>query len=199
MKKIFAAICLGLFITGASAQGQSALSYSNISAGYQSGSINLSGVTLDTSGYGIAVSAAVSDSLFLLGSLSDGTAKISGVSVDQNTFSFGLGGHTPLSKQTDFVGSISYINSKASIYGYSSTVTGLGFDLGLRHALSEKIELNGGVGLSILGSDRVQTSSVGIGVRYKIADKLSLGVGYIGTNSDNVTSQGVTGTLRVDF
>jgi hypothetical protein len=200
MKKIITIIGFGLIITGASAQEKSPFSYNSISAGYQSGTINLStGTNWNTTGFSFGGTAAINDSMFLGGSLANGTAKRNGVSVDQNAYSFGLGGHTALSNQTDLVGSASYISSRASIYGYSYTVTGLGFDLGLRHALTEKLEINGGVGLTILGSDRTQTSSANIGLRYKLADKFSIGVNYTGSNSDGGTSQGVMGILRVDL
>lgn len=127
-----------MIITGASAQEKSPFSYNSLVAGYQSGSINLStGYKLTTTGFGFAGTTAISDSAFLTGTLSNGTAKLNGVSIDQNTYTFGLGGHTALSNQTDLVGSTSYASSTASIYGYSATVTGLVLDLGLRHALTE--------------------------------------------------------------
>lgn len=199
MKKFLLTICLGgLVATGAQAQ-QSSFNYNYIQAGYGGGTMTVGGATLDTSGFGLGASVALGDSGFVTASYGDGRLKVGALTVNQSDYAIGVGGHASLGKQTDFVGGVSYVGGKISVLGYWETATGLGFDVGLRHAVTDKLEVNGGLSLAIMGSDHVQTTSLGVGARYKVAEKVSLGVGFVASSNESVSSRAVNGNVRFEF
>jgi len=199
MKKSLIAACVGgLLAAGAHAQ-ESPFSYSFVQAGFSSGTTEVVGLKFDTTALSLGGSVALGSHAFLTGSVSDGTAKLGGISINQNVTSVGLGGHFPLGSQTDALGAISYLRGKAAALGYWSIVTGLGFDLGLRHAVTDRLEINGGLGLYVLGSERVQTTGFSVGARYKVAKQVSLGVGYSASSNSAESSSGFGASVRFEF
>lgn len=178
---------------------ESPFSYNFVSAGYSSGSVTVSGTSLDTSGTGLGASIATSDSTFIRGSFGNGSLKVGTATVALDDWSLGFGGRMPLASTTDLVGSLSYVSSTLSYNGAWITSTGYSFDGGLRHALGDKAELAGGVGVAITGSDQIQTTSVNVGARFKVSDGFSLGVGYARSRNTSATSSGFGVNGRVEF
>lgn len=199
MKKILMAACAScLLATGAQAQ-QSPFSYNYLQAGIAGGTMKIAGASLDVTGYGVGGSVATGDNAFLVGNFSDGQAKVGALTVNQDSLSLGVGGHVPLGNQTDLLGGLSFLRGTTRVLGYWETSTGYEFDVGLRHALTDKLEVNGGLGISVIGSERVRTTSLSVGLRYKVADKISLGVGYSSATNSGADSSGVNGSLRFEF
>ncbi len=202
MNKVLATLFFGLF-AASMAQAQQAtpapFSYTIAEISYLNGSADIAGSKLDMTGMSLTGSVAVNDSLFVSGSYGDGKAKISGSTIKSNTFSLGFGGHIAIGSQTDLVGSLSYINSKVTAPGRSQSDNGYGFNLGVRHAVTKELELNAGLGMTFLGADNDRTTTLSAGARYKVADKISLGLGYTNSSADAGNSRGFLGSVRMEF
>lgn len=177
----------------------SPFSYSYIQAGYSSGTVDVAGVSLNTSGTSLAASVATSETTFITGSLGSGTIKVGGISANLDDWSIGFGGRMPLSTTTDLVGSVSYLSNTLSANGGWIKETGYGLNAGVRHALGEMVEVGAGAGLAITGSDRVQTTSFGIVGRFKVSKGFSIGGGYSVARNDAATSRGFGINGRLEF
>lgn len=154
---------------------------------------------LDTAGVGVGVSTSINENLFLIGSFANGDAKTGALKINQDAYDVGLGGRAPLGPKTDFVGTLSYASVKLSALGASETVTGYRVGLGLRHELVDKLELNGGLGYSVLGENNDRTTALSVGLRYKFADQFSGGLGFTSANNDAGDSRSVNVSLRLEF
>ncbi len=197
-KAIITFFTAAVLSTSAFAQS-SPFSYSYIQAGYGSGTVDVAGVSLNTSGTSLAASVATSETTFLTGSFGSGTVKVGGVSLDLDDWSIGFGGRMPVSTTTDLVGSVSYLSNTLSYNGSWIRETGYGLNAGVRHSLGEMLELGAGAGLAITGSDRVQTTSFNIGGRFKLSKGFSIGGGYVAAKNDASTSSGFGINGRLEF
>ncbi len=177
----------------------SPFNYNYLQAGYSTGTVTVSSTSYDTSSAGFGASIATSDSTFITGGFSQGTLTVGTASVNLDNWSLGFGGHTSLSEKTDLVGSLSYLSNTVSYNGAWVRTTGYGFDAGIKHAISDKVELVAGAGVSITGDDRIQTTSLNIGSRYKVSNNFSLGVGYATARNTTGTSSGFGISGRLEF
>jgi hypothetical protein len=195
MKKLSALLISGTLLTTAAQAQQNPFSYNFIQAGYSIGTVKVDLVpgSVDTSGYGVSASGLVSENIFLTGSYGTQELKYDSLSGDQDQWTLGLGYRTPINSQTDLVGLISYISTDGDLGQY----TGGSIDLGVRHALSESLELNGSVGLIILGEDNDRTIGATVGLRYKVAQNTSIGLSV--SASDNDGGSGTSGGLSARF
>jgi hypothetical protein len=177
----------------------SPFNYNSLQAGYSSGSVTVSGVSYNTSGTNLGASLATSDTTFITGGISQGTLNVGSASVDLDAWSFGFGGHLSLSDKTDLVGALSYLSNTVSLNGSWVKTTGYGFDGAIKHAVSDKLELVAGAGLSITGSDNVETTSLNIGARFKVSKDFSIGVSYGSASNTSGSSTAFGGTGRFEF
>lgn len=200
MKKVVVTFFTVAILSATSAFAQSSpFSYSYIQAGYGSGTVDVAGVSLNTSGTSLAASVATSEATFITGSFGNGTVKVGGISANLDDWSIGFGGRMPLSTATDLVGSVSYLSTTLSANGGWIKETGLGLNAGVRHALGEMLELGAGAGLAITGSERVQTTSFNFGGRFKVSNGFSIGGGYSVARNDTATSSGFGINGRLEF
>jgi len=195
--KTFSFFAFCLFNFSAFAE-DSPFKYNYLQAGYSTGTMTVSS-TYNTSSTGIGASIATSDSTFITGGLSQGTLTVGTASVNLDSSSIGFGGHMSLAEKTDLVGSLSYLSSTASYNGAWVTATGYSFDGGIRHAISDMVELVAGAGVSITGDDQVQTTSFNLGARYKFSNSFSIGVGYAKASNTTATSSGFGVSGRLEF
>jgi hypothetical protein len=177
----------------------SPFNYNYLQAGYSTGTVTVSSASYNTSSASIGGSIATSESTFVLGNFSNGTLTVGTASVNLDSSTIGFGGHMSLSEKTDLVGSLSYLSSTMSYNGSWVTTTGYGFDGGIKHAVSDKVELVAGAGLSITGDDRVQTTNISLGTRFKVSNSFSLGAGYVNARNTTASSRGFGVSGRVEF
>ena len=201
MKKIIMVIGAGL-LTASMAHAQKApFSYNYLELGYFNGKQAprySSGADNDATGYGVGGSVSLNDDIFLLGEYSDGAEKDVGGDNKRAAYSLGIGGRLSAGKQTDLTANVLYKNWKFS-GGQTGTNTGYEIGLGLRHAATDMLELHGGVSVTMMESGNYQNTGFSAGLRYKLADKVSLGVAYTSDMGDYPDRKGVLGTLRFDF
>jgi len=200
MKNLIKALLFLSFVNPIYATAQdSQFNYNSLQAGYSSGTIKVNGASINTSGTTFAGTFATSKNTFITGSVGTGTLNEGGVSVDLNNSSFGFGVNSSLSEKTDLVGSLSAVSSTLSLNGSWITSTGYSFDGAIRHALSDKVELVAGAGLSITGSDQLRTTSTYLGPRFKVSKEFTLGFNYGNSSNTYATSSGFGGFVRLDF
>jgi hypothetical protein len=189
------------FAQKASTSQLSPFSYSYIQAGYGSASLKTDGassVTLD--GFNISGSVALNETVFAIGSYQDSSGKVSGVTISVDSWSLGAGMRFPIAPSTDLVGTFSYINQKTGSSGGSSeTTTGYSGDVGFRHLLSEAVEVNGTVGMTIAGDDNDRQTDWGLGVLVKVSKQSSVGLAYQGSSFDGGSSSLVGAAIRFEF
>lgn len=199
MKKIITVSMFALVATCASAQtSKTPFGYNFIQLTSNSGSVDSNGYSFDTSSFGVGASLLIDDDTFITGVISNGNMKLGNFSADDTTYSFGFGVRVPVNNKTDANLGVSYISTTAS-GDLIGTMTGYDLSAGLRHALTDKLEINGRVGLSVLGSARIQTTFFSTGLRYQLVDNISLGVGYGSSSNNDAAGQSFSGSLRVDF
>jgi opacity protein-like surface antigen len=118
------------------------MSYSNVELKYLSLSLNDS--TFNVNGDGFAVSGAyeVGSKVFLLGEWQDQSYDFG---VDGRQYELGVGFHHGISSTVDFVGTLSYIDSKASAGSISASDNGFGLGGGIRARLSKEFEIDAGL------------------------------------------------------
>lgn len=162
----------------ASASFADDLSYSYIGAGYQMVEV----LDNDFDGYTIGGSAALNESLFVIASYAGLSSKDEFITIygadelELTQFSAGLGFHTPINTNTDFVSSLSYVSSETEIVNISEDSNGIVMRAGFRSKPTNKIEL----GASIDYAKIEDESDVGFstGVQLFVVDSTSLGVTY---------------------
>jgi len=132
----------------------------------------LPGVDVDGDGPGISGSFEVGDSWFAgVGYRTIGFD----FDVDIDQTSAGLGFHTPLSGNTDFFATLSYLWVNASGGGGSANEAGYGVSIGVRGMVTDNFELDGVLGYSDLG-DGADSTTFGAAAIYNFTDTFSLGV-----------------------
>ena len=174
---------------------ESELSYTFVGIAYQTGEI----VDEDFGGFGIGGSAAINDSIFVLGQYSSLTSEdeffygfgTDGIEVTQ--FNFGVGFHTPIASNVDFVASLSYAYAEAKFAGLSEDGNGYIVSAGVRGKPTDVLEF----GASINYADIEDEGETGFGVsaRFFAAPQISLGLAY--GSSDDVDT--VSFDVRLDI
>lgn len=159
---------------------ESELSYTFVGIAYQTGEI----IDEDFGGFGIGGSAAINDSIFVLGQYSSLTSDdefFNGVGTDDieaTQFNFGVGFHTPIASNVDFVASLSYADAEFESSGLGVSEDGNGYlvSAGVRGKPTDVLEF----GVSINYADIEDEGETGFGVlaRFFAAPKISLGLAY---------------------
>lgn len=166
-------------------------SYNFVEAGYESVDIDVGGGSIDGDGYGIGGSFEINNDVFVFA----GYAKASfDFNVDFTTMEVGAGWHTGLTDQTDFLATLAYVNGEVDSGGFGAyDDNGYGASIGLRHNLSDAVELYGSISYIDFGDG--DSTGIGGGFWYKFSEALAAGLGM--TKDDDVTTFGAT--IRVYF
>ncbi len=164
--------------------------YNYFSVGYTRVNLDDGMFDVDGDGLGIGGSFEVSESFFIGASYGMAEFEEQGIEVDFDTWSAGIGWHTPLSDAVDFVTSLSYQRVDASALGLSVDDDGFGIGVGFRFAASEVIEFNGGINYVDM-SDGGDDTGYGLGVLYSLSDNVD--VGLSGDWGDDSSAYGISG------
>jgi len=176
-----------VFSASAAAQG---FDYNYFSVGYERLNLDDGFVDVDGDGFGLSGSYSLNESFFVFGGYGMGEFKEQGVTVDVDTLSAGIGWHTPLSEQLDFVTGLSYEYVDLGVTGLgSSDESGYGLGVGLRYQASDAIELNGGISYVDLGDS--DDTSFGLGLLYGVTENIDIGVS--GDWADDTSAYGLSG------
>jgi hypothetical protein len=183
---LFAALLA--FSASASAQG---FDYDYFSVGYQRVTLDDGSFDVDGDGFGVEGSFGISQSFFLTGEYGMAEFEEQGITVDADTLSAGIGWHTPLSDQLDFVANLSYEYIELSASGFGSQdESGYGLGAGLRYQATDALEINGGIGYVDYGNDGDDTT-LGLRALYGITDNIDIGVS--GEWGDDSSAYGLSG------
>lgn len=171
----------------ANAQG---INYSYVEAGFSTLEYDVGPVDVDGDGFDLVGSLAVTDMLFLTATFSDTEFDFN---IDATEAGVGVGGHTPLSEQTDLFGIFALIDAEIG----SNDESGYGFDFGLRHLLNDQVELEGGFGYQDVYDE--SGTSFTIGGRYHFENAVSATISFSNTEIDDNDISGVRISIRLNF
>lgn len=173
-----------IFVTVAfaSAAGAQEIRYNYVQGSYGQVDLDDGGLEFDGDGFGIKGSFAINERLFAFGEYQ--TADMD-LSIDFALSELALGYHTSLSPSLDIFASVGYVNIDADSFFFSSNDDGVSIGLGLRGAISETIELYGGLNYVDVddsydetrvtaGFDFRVTKSIGVGLRATLWDNLNI-------------------------
>jgi opacity protein-like surface antigen len=168
-----------LFSTASLAQSPT---WNLIEAGY--GQADIDGLDeLSPSGFAIGGSSLLGENVFIQGSYSLLSDDISGVDIDLDQASVGLGYRYGLTETTDVYASASYeyIELSASGFGASESLddSGYGLTVGLRSRITEQLELNGAIGYVDIGDE--SETALGVSGHYYFTQNVALGLTYSST------------------
>jgi len=154
------------------------------------GNVDLDGVSVDGDGLGIDGSFGITENLNIVGGYQ--TADFDSL-VDADEWFIGLGVHTPISETLDVVGSVSYIDVEIDVLGFPVAADdGFGLSVGLRAAVTSKVEVDAGISYVDL-SDSGDDTGFGAGVLYNFTEMFS--VGLSGDWDDDVSIYSLSGRL----
>lgn len=181
---LLAAPALALCFAGAPALADGH-SYNFVQAAYESVDIDIGGgLSVDGNGLGVAGSFEINDDIFVFASYAKADFDFG---IDFTTFEAGLGWHTGLTEQTDFYATLAYVNGEVDGGGLGSyDDNGYAASIGLRHDLSEAIELFGSISYVDFGNG--DSTGIGGGFLYNFTDTLSAGLEI--SADDDVTTYG---------
>lgn len=151
--------------------------------------VSLDGSPVDVDGDGLAIEGSyeLNKKIFLFGEYQDQSYDFG---IDGNALELGAGLHHELSRNLDFVGTLSYLDQEVKAGGFSADDNGLGIGGGIRTWLGTKFQLDAmlkWVDFDEAGSD------TGVSVDGRFYFKKTLALSF-GTNmTDDVN------TLRVGF
>lgn len=170
---------VALFSTASLAQ---APTWNLIEASY--GQADIDGLDeLSPSGFAIGGSSLLGENVFIRGSYSLLTDDISGVDIDLDQASVGLGYRYGLTETTDVYTSLSYQYVELSARGFGASESlddnGYGLTVGLRSRITEQLELDGAIAYVDIGDE----SETGLGVsgHYYFNQNVALGLTYSST------------------
>jgi len=149
---------------------------------------------------GVVVSGSydIKTNINLIGEAFVSTSSDSG-NVDIDSYRLGVGYHMPLSHQSDVLAEIGLFNVSAEASSRGITVnrddSGYQFSAGIRHKLSEKVELQGRINYK--NSDDISERNYVAGARYYFKPNLSVSADF-NTGADD-GSELLTTSLRWNF
>ena len=174
------------FSASAGAQG---FDYDFFQVGYQRVTLEQGGFDVDGDGFGIDASFEITEQFFLTANYAIAEFEEQGVEVDLDNLSAGIGWHTPLSNQLDFVANLSYEYIELSALGQSADESGFGLGAGLRYQATDALELNGGIGHVDYGDG--DDTTLNLRVLYGITDNIDVSVS--GEWGDDSSALGLSG------
>ena len=140
MSRSLLLVFLFAFSATAGAQGQN---YNYLQASYGAVSFDDSLIDVDGDGFGISGSFAINESFHIAGEYQ--TADMD-FGVDLNFFEAAFGYHAVMSENLDLTAQIGYLNTEVEVSGFGSVDDdGLLIGAGFRAAMTDRVELNGGL------------------------------------------------------
>ena len=176
MLRSMLAILLVTFSASVNAQGSN---YNYIQGSYGRVELDESGFDVDGNGIGFAASFEIDDNFHVFGEYQTGEFNFG---ADYERIEFGAGYHTDISPNLDVYANLSYLEIDAESF-FKDDAFSIG--LGLRGAVSEAVELYGG--LDYVDFDRRDsdtranagfvlslTESLGVGIKVSFLDEVNL-------------------------
>lgn len=185
MKKILSTAALLALASPALADG---LSYNYIEAGFAQIDLDDDIVDVDGDGFAFGGSFEVGDQMFVFAEYGSSDFDFG---VDLDELAVGLGFHTAMSSNVDFVARIAYVSVEASAFGISADEDGFGASIGMRGKPAERIELEGNLSYVDLGDG--DDTSVNGAAWYEFTDTFAVGLN-IGLG-DDMTRYGIGARL----
>jgi len=156
---------------------------SSVAVGYET--LDVSGVSL--SGLTVSGSLDLTENLYLSAGTGTVSKTISGLKVELDATSVGLGFKTGISETVDIYGAISSVNQKltASWSGYTASADGSStvYGAGLKVALSDKVD--GTIGI-VKSTESGSSMTTTLGLEVEVMDNIDLTVST--SNNDVVDS-----------
>ena len=142
MSRSFAVLTALLLASPVMADG---LSYNFIEGAYARVELDDDIVDVDGDGFGIGGSFEINENFFGFAGYSSAEFDFG---VDLNQLDAGIGYHTGISANTDFVATLAYVRAEvdAGLFG-SVDEDGWGASIGLRSMVSDRVELNGAISI----------------------------------------------------
>ena len=106
----------------------------------------------------------------------------------------GIGAHTPLSRQTDLYGTVSYLDAEVSqrILGTTDD-SGYALAVGIRHLLTDTLEISGAINYVVIFND--DSTGLNLEARYYFGDVISTALAYATTDN----ADGLSLSIRINF
>lgn len=154
------------------------ISYTYVGLAYQTGEV----LDEDFSGFGIGGSTALSDAVFLIGQYSSLTSNdeydvgFGYDDIEATQFNLGIGFHTPIEANVDFVAALSYADAEVEYLGLTEDGNGYLVNAGVRAKPTDALEF----GASINYADIEDEGETGysLSARFFAVPKVSIGLGY---------------------
>jgi len=179
-------VILFAFSTAVYADG---FNYNSVTASY--GQIDFDDFSSDSDLFAIEGSFAVSESFHVFAGYGIGEIEDSVSSVDIDQWNIGLGYNTSLSDKVDLVVGLSYEYIELSAANLISVDdNGIGVNVGLRMAATEKLEVDAGISY-VDFSDGGDNTAFGGGVLYSFTETFALGASV--SFDDDATGYNVGG------
>lgn len=136
---------------------------------------------VDGDGLGISGSLGITQNLALTaGFNATSFDSIQGIDIDTSEFVLGITLHAPIAVGTDVVANFSALKAKVEVSdgtrSYDDSDTGVVAGIGLRHLVSNSIEVDVGFSYTDVFDDGFST--FGLGVRLYANEQISFGIGY---------------------
>ena len=177
-------IILGLCSTAA-ADG---FNYNYVSASYST--VDFDDLNVDGDGFGLGLSMGITDEFHLFGNYQGSDFDLG---VDGSAWSAGIGFNTPISDVIDVVATLSYEYVDIDAPGFGSVDDhGYGLGVGIRAAVSERVEIDAGIAYVDL-KDSGDNSAFSAGFLFNITDTVSLGLS--GSWDDDFTVYSLGGRI----
>ncbi len=179
---------LSLLAAMASIQAKE-FSYTYIEGAYES--TDLDGPDADI--FRISGSYNVSPNFNIIGDYATGNVDnpSGGSDLDFDEGSISVAYHAPVAQSTDLTANLKVVNRDTDVAGND---TGYGLGVGVRHMLSDRVEVDANV--DFVDVQDVEDTALKLGARYYFNSAISAGLGY-STSSENIDV--VSGNIRWDF
>jgi opacity protein-like surface antigen len=175
-----AALIGSLALTLAPAAAFADMSYSNVELKYLNLSLSDSVANVNGDGFAISGQYALGDKMFLLGEWQEQNYDFG---IDGHQYEIGGGFHHPINSTLDFVGSLSYLDSKVNAGAISVSDNGFGLGAGIRTRINKDFELD--ASLKYVDFDK-GGSDTGISANGRWYFKKSMALSFGVDSSDNV-------------
>jgi len=158
------------------------ISYDYIQGAYSSVTdSSLPNGDVDGDGLGVSGSLGITENLAIaVGYEATSFDRYQGIDFDTSVFTLGVTLHAPIAVGTDVVANFSAIKAKVEatdgVTTFDDSDTGVAAGIGLRHLVTNSIEVDVGFSYTDVFDDSFNT--FGLGARFYANEKLSFGIGY---------------------
>ena len=147
--------------------------------------VDIDDTDFEPNGFSITGTKLLTDNIFMTGSYTDLNDDVSGINLDLENLSLGVGYRYGLTENTDWYGALSYVDLKAEASqgnnNEANDEDGFGISTGIRSMLTDQFELAGDITYVDIG-DADETTFTVKGYYY-VTEQIALSLGY-GISSD---------------